>query len=292
MSKERLTRKEVSQLNYYDFTAYLGVPLFQFSGLKVAEDLIRRCGIHEESTVLEVGCGTGFMACRISEEKNCRIIGIDISNRMIEMARERAEKLNLEDKATFRVADAKKLPFEDNSFDVVFAQFVCVLIDKKKALAEFMRVLKPGGFLGLVEIFKDTLIPYEVSQEIQEAERILSEAIEFDFNLSTPTQWKSWFTDIGVQKIQTAEHQRIAVRETMKFIKIFGISATFKIIYRYLYHLFFNVGVRRRFLPANRARKNLLRRKNTSKYIGVMICVGIKPAKKILVVSRGRSINL
>ena len=134
MSKEKLSRKEVSQLNYYDFTAYLGVPLFQFSGLKVAEDLIRRCGIHSGSEVLEVGCGTGFMACRISEEKNCRIVGIDISNRMIEMARERAEKLSLENKATFRVADAKKLPFEDNSFDVVFSQFVCVLLDKKRAL--------------------------------------------------------------------------------------------------------------------------------------------------------------
>jgi len=292
VSKQKLSRKEVSQLNYYDFRAYLGVPLFQFSGLRVAEDLIRRCGIHTESKVLEVGCGTGFMACRISEEKKCRIVGIDISDRMIETARERAKKLSLEDKATFRVADAKKLPFEDNSFDVVFSQFVCVLLDKKRALAEFMRVLKPGGYLGVIEIFKDTLIPYEVSQEIHEAERILSKAIEFEFHLSTPIQWKSWFTDAGVQKIQAAEHKRIAVWETLKFIKIVGVTATFKIIFRYLYHLFFNVGVRRRFLPTNRAKKNLLRRKNISKYIGVMICVGIKPAKKILVVSRGRSINL
>jgi len=292
MSKERLTRKEVSRLNYYDFTAYLGVPLFQFGGLKVAEDLIRRCGIRKESHVLEVGCGTGFMACRISEEKDCRIVGIDISNRMIGIARERAKKLSLEDKVTFRVADAKKLPFEDNTFDVVFGQFVAILLDKKEALAEFMRVLKPGGYLGLVEIFKDTLIPHEVSQEIHEAERILSEAIEFDFHLSTPAQWKSWFTEAGVQKIQTAEHQRIAVRETMKFIKIVGISATLKIIYRYLYHLFFNIGVRRRFLPTNRAKNNLFRRKNTSKYIGVMICVGFKSAKKSLVVSPGCSINL
>ena len=292
MSKERLTRKEVSRLNYYDFTAYLGVPLFQFGGLKVAEDLIRRCGIRKESNVLEVGCGTGFMACRISEEKDCRIVGIDISNRMIGIARERAKKLSLEDKATFRVADAKKLPFEDNTFDVVFGQFVISLLDKNKALAEFMRVLKLGGYLGVVEIFKDTLIPYEASRDIQEAERILSEAIELDLRLPTPTQWKSWFMDAGVQKIQTAEHKRVAVPETLKFIKIFGIAVTLKIIFRYLYHLFFNVGVRRRFLPTNRAKKILLRRKNTSKYIGVMICVGIKSAKKTLVVARGRSINL
>ena len=102
---------------------------------------------------------------------------------MIEMARERAKKLNLEDIATFRVADAKNLPFEDNTFDVVFAQFVTVLLDKEKALAEFMRVLKPGGYLGVIEIFKDTLIPYEASRDIHEAERILSEAIELDLQM-------------------------------------------------------------------------------------------------------------
>jgi len=292
VSIEKLSRRAVSQLNYYDFIAYLGMPLFQFSGLRVAEDLIRRCGIYENSRVLEVGCGTGFMACRISKEKNCQIQGIDISERMIELARERAKKHNIEDRATFRIADAKNLPFEDNTFDVVFSQFVISLLDKEKALAEFMRVLKPGGFLGLVEIFKDTLIPYEVSRDIYEAERILSKAIELDLQFSTPTQWKSWFVEAGVQKIQTAEHKRIAVRETIKFIKTVGIKTTFKIVFRYLYHVLFNVGVRRRFLPTNRAKKILLRRKRTAKYIGVMICVGIKPEKKLLVVSRGCSINL
>lgn len=110
-------------------------------------------------------------------------------------AAERAKKYNIEDRATFRIADAKKLPFEDNTFEVVFSQFVISLLDKEKALAEFMRVLKPGGFLGLVEIFKDTLIPYEVSRDIYEAERILSKAIELDLQFSTPTQWKSWFVE-------------------------------------------------------------------------------------------------
>lgn len=258
----------------------------------MAEDLLRRCGINEKSQVLEVGCGTGFMACRTAKEKNCRIVGIDISERMIGMAKERANRLGIEDKVTFRMADARTLPFDDNSFDVVFAQFVTVLLDKKKALAEYKRVLKPGGFLGLVDIFKDTLIPFEASRDIHEAEKILSEAIELDLHLPTPTQWKSWFEDALVQKIQTAEHKRVPVRETLKFLKIVGVLPTFKIVFRYLYHLFFNVGVRRRFLPTNRAKKILLRRRNTAKYIGVMICVGLKPAKKNLVVSRGSSINL
>ena len=292
MPKERLTRKQVSQLNYYDFTAYLGIPLFQFGGLKVADDLIRRCGINENSRVLEVGCGTGFMACRISAKRGCCIVGIDISERMVEMAKDRARRQGLEDKVVFRTADALALPFEDNSFDVVFTQFVTALLDKNRALAEYMRVLKPGGYLGVVEIFKDTLIPYEASRDIQKAERILSEAVGLDFQLSTPRQWRSLFEDVGVKKVQTAQHKKVAVRETLKFVKTVGVLTTFKIVIRYLYHLLFNVGVRKRFLPTNRAKKILLSRRDTAKYIGVMICVGIKPAKKTLVVSRGRSINL
>ena len=292
MFKDRLSRKDVCHLNYYDFRAYLGMPLFQFGGLKVTEDLIRRCGINEKNRVLEVGCGAGFMSCRISKEKNCRIVGIDISERMIGTAKERAKKLGIEDRATFRTADARELPFESNTFDVVFSQFVTTLLDKKRAFSEYMRVLKPGGYLGVVEIFKDSLIPYEACRDIHEAERILSEAIEMDLLLSTPTQWKSWFVNAGVQKIQTAEHKRVAARETIKFIRTAGAAPAFKIVIRYLYHLFFNTGVRRRFVPANRAKNILLRRKNTSRYIGVMICVGIKPVKKNLIVSRGRSINL
>ena len=204
--------------------------------IKSSRRSIRRCGIKEKSHILEVGCGTGFMACRIVKEKNCRIVGIDISERMIGMSRELAVKQKIEDKAVFRVGDACALPFEDNSFDVVFSQFVTSLLDRKKALAEFMRVLKPGAFLGVVEIFKDTLIPYDVSRDIHEAERILSEAIELNLRLFTPVQWKSWFTNAGVQKIQTAEHKQVAVRETLKFIEIVGVAATFKIVFRYLYH--------------------------------------------------------
>jgi ubiquinone/menaquinone biosynthesis C-methylase UbiE len=292
MPKFKLTRKQVARLNYYDFTAYLGVPLFQFGGLRVAEDLIRRCGITEKSAVLEVGCGTGFMACRIAKEKNCRVVGIDLSERMIELARERAKKLRLEDKVTFRTADACRLPFKDGSFDVVFSQFVTVFLDKKNALNEYMRVVKNGGYMGVVEIFKDTLIPYEATQLIQEAEQIMSKSTELDLSLPTPLQWKGWFKEAGIRKVQTAEHRGVAVGETLKFIKIVGFLPTFKILFRYIYHLLFNVGVRKRFLPTSRAKKILLRRKNTSKYVGVLVCVGKKPEEKVLVVSRGRSINL
>ena len=289
---KRLSHQEVSQLSYYDFTAYLGVPLFQFGGLKVAEDLIRRCGLNDKSTVLEVGCGTGFMACRLAEERGSRVVGVDISSRMIEFARERAKRQKVEDRVTFEVADACDLPFEDNTFDVVFTQFVTVFLDKNKVLREYFRVVKPGGCFGVVEIFKDEKIPEFSLIQIAAAEEIMSRSTGLDFHLPTLSQWEGWFEDAGALTIQTAEHKNIAVKESWNFLKIVGLSPLLKIMSRYLYHLLFNVGVRRKFLPTGRAKNILLRRKETARHVGILICVGKKPSEKYLVVSRGRSINL
>ena len=159
MCAKRLSHREVKQLSYDDFTAYLGVPLFQFSSLRVAEDLFRRCGLDKRSTALEVGCGSGFLACRLAEEKGSSVVGVDISINMIELARERAKKQNVEDRVTFGVADACDLPFAAHSFDAVFTQFSTVFLDQKRALKEYFRVIKPGGCLGVVEMYKDETIP-------------------------------------------------------------------------------------------------------------------------------------
>jgi len=292
MGTKKLSHREVSQLSYYDFTAYLGVPLFQFGSLKVSDDLIRRCGLGEKSLVLEVGCGTGFMACRLAEERGSHVVGVDISSRMIESAQDRARRRQVEDRVTFEVADACELPFEADTFDVVFTQFVTVFLDKKKALQEFVRVLKPGGYVGIAEIFRDEKIPEAAGLQIAAAEEIMSESTGLDFRMPTLNEWKDWFEEAGVLKIQTGEHKKIAIRDSLKFLKTVGLIPSLKIMFRYFYHLLFNVGVRKKFLPTSRAKKILLRKKYTAQHIGILICVGKKPLDKFLIVSRGHSINL
>jgi len=67
---------------------------------------------------------------------------------MVEYAKELARRKGLEGKVSFRVADAHNLPFEDKSFDIVIAECTTVLLDKEKAFREFLRVLKPGGYIS------------------------------------------------------------------------------------------------------------------------------------------------
>jgi arsenite methyltransferase len=61
-----------------------------------------------------VGCGAGVTACYLAKRYGCRLVGVDISARIIERSRERAKKERVADRVEFRVADAQDLPFEDD----------------------------------------------------------------------------------------------------------------------------------------------------------------------------------
>jgi phosphatidylethanolamine/phosphatidyl-N-methylethanolamine N-methyltransferase len=94
--------------------------------------------------VLEVGVGTGISLPHY--DKRTRLVGIDISEAMLEKARERARKLGLDNVEEIAVGDAEALAYPDAAFDVVVAQYVVTAVpNPEKALDEFVRVVRPGG---------------------------------------------------------------------------------------------------------------------------------------------------
>lgn len=98
--------------------------------------------------VLEIGVGTGKNIRHYPP--GARVIGFDISGRMLDRARRRARKLGVS--AQLLVADAQSLPFADASFDTVVSTYVfCSVPDPIRALREAHRVLRPGGRLLMVE---------------------------------------------------------------------------------------------------------------------------------------------
>jgi ubiquinone/menaquinone biosynthesis C-methylase UbiE len=122
-------------------------------GMKATRDLAEACHINKDSYVLVIGCGVGITPCAIVEEKGCRMVGVDLSTGMVEKSIERAAKKGLEEKLSFRTADAQDLPFEANIFDAVICESVNAFIpDKPKAIHEYLRVVKPGGFVGINEV--------------------------------------------------------------------------------------------------------------------------------------------
>jgi len=94
--------------------------------------------------ILEVGVGTGLSLPSYSS--STRIVGIDISEPMLEKARRRVQMGKLAHVESIAVGDAENLDFPDASFDVVVAQYVVTAVPTpERALDEFLRVVRPGG---------------------------------------------------------------------------------------------------------------------------------------------------
>jgi SAM-dependent methyltransferase len=99
----------------------------------------------EPRRVLEVGCGMGNFAERVARETSAEVVATDLSQRMVELARERG--------LDARVADVQALPFADGEFDCAVANAMLYHVeDPDRALAELARVLAAGGRLVAVTI--------------------------------------------------------------------------------------------------------------------------------------------
>ena len=139
--------------------------------------------------ILEVGVGTGISLPHYS--KNCRLCGIDISAPMLRKAEERVAELALTNVDGLWVMDAEHLSFDDNSFDVVVAQYVITTVPNPEAtLDEFARVLKPGGEIVVVSrIGAEAGLRRSLEHWFQPAARKLGWRTEFSFERYA--QWAS-----------------------------------------------------------------------------------------------------
>ncbi|MBL4707526.1 MAG: class I SAM-dependent methyltransferase [Flavobacteriales bacterium] len=131
-----------------------GADEFHVRGAAVSKELAESINL-EGATVLDVGCGLGGPCRMLADEYNCQATGIDLSNEYIRTAKELSKLVKLDSRTSFVQGDATSLPFDDNTFDVVWTQHVQMNIpDKKKLYSEISRVLKPEGRFLYYDILK------------------------------------------------------------------------------------------------------------------------------------------
>jgi phosphatidylethanolamine/phosphatidyl-N-methylethanolamine N-methyltransferase len=141
LPKDMVTKAYARWAPFYDVV--FG-PVFD-RGRQAAIEAAERIG----GRILEVGVGTGISLP--DYKRTSRLCGVDISEPMLRKAQQRVRALGLANVETLAVMDAKHLAFADSYFDAVVAQYVITAVpDPEATLDDFIRVLKPGGELILV----------------------------------------------------------------------------------------------------------------------------------------------
>lgn len=143
IEKDKITQKDIS-----------AVDEFHIRGAEATHELITESGINKDSKILDVGCGIGGPARMIAFETGCKVTGIDLTEDFIRTAKLLSELVGLDDLTEFICGDATKLPFNDESFDIVWTQHAQMNIkEKDKLYSEIFRVLKKGGKFIYYDIF-------------------------------------------------------------------------------------------------------------------------------------------
>ena len=114
--------------------------------------LVDRLSLEDGQNILDVATGTGDVGFAILKHHNVKIIGLDYSYNMVHHAQKKAIAKGKPNKFTFVQGDGENLPFEDNSFDALTISYGFRNIGHfEQAMAEFNRVLKPGGICAVLE---------------------------------------------------------------------------------------------------------------------------------------------
>jgi ubiquinone/menaquinone biosynthesis C-methylase UbiE len=266
--KNETSQKPVGTCEWYDFIGQLAdaLPGMHLGGQEATHVLLGMCQLDATSRVLDVGCGSGNTACLIVEQYGSRVHGIDISEVMIAKATERARRQGLLDKVEFRVADTFQLPFEDGLFDVVIVESVLTPLpgDKKQALSEMVRVVRPGGRIGVNESTVDPSAPPELLALFAEHPAI--------HGYFTPQTLRSLFEESGLQVVQMTETKNVDAPSVTKEMGLGGLlSFMIRVYPKILLKLLRDA----RFRKAARIDDGVTKR--GKQYMGYTLIIGQKP---------------
>jgi len=123
---------------------------------------VRWAEVRAGDEVLDVACGTGDLAQAFARTMAARVVGLDFTREMLDLAEHKRGRLpgEVAGKIEYVEGDAQNLPFGDAEFDVVSIAFgIRNVKEPARALAEFARVLRPGGRLVILEFSTPRLAP-------------------------------------------------------------------------------------------------------------------------------------
>ncbi len=191
--EKKIRARDVGLPEYFDMQAAIRHTK-HVGGWESTKEIASMCHLGPGQELLYVGSGSGVAAIQIAQTYGCKVVGVDLLEPMVEAARQWAVERGADDQVEFRVADAQSLPFDDDRFDVLLCESVNVFVpDLQKAANEYVRVVKPGGYVALNESVwyrdppeKGEQIMYELTGQ----------------RLRRPQEWIAMLRNAGLADIQ------------------------------------------------------------------------------------------
>ncbi|MFX0076614.1 MAG: class I SAM-dependent methyltransferase [Candidatus Hermodarchaeota archaeon] len=272
LNQDPLALEEAERLNYYDLLAFLTTHIVGAGGTNATLKLGKMCNLDGNKKVLMIGSGTGLGSLILAKEYGCSVIGIDISEIMVKRSKAFLNLEGLKDKVDFRIGDARKLEFDDGTFDVVLMEYVVQFFDKD-AFEEFKRVLKPEGIIGLNEVAIDDETPLEVLDKIEEIRTIFSDLTGFNFRMRSVSEWNVLLRDARLSEVHMEINKpEITLKEA--FSNLGGFRVLLNIVGKMRKYLKSPI-IKEKIMKQKEA-KHLMRKKATKKYIGIALITGKK----------------
>lgn len=209
-----MTKKEVG----HNFLARLGKKRLRPGGITATNWLIEQGQFSKDSHVLEVACNMCTTSIELAQIYSCLIESIDMDPKALEKARANIHEAGLDELVHMQQANAMKLPFPDDSFDIIINEA------KIKAIKEYLRVLKPGG----------RLLTHDVSfteERMEEQLASLRQTINANVEPLHVADWQKLFEEQGFSSVKL-NYGKLTLMFILGMIKDEGFWGTLRITYR------------------------------------------------------------
>lgn len=209
----------------HNFLARLGKTRLRPGGKKGTDWLIANGDFNKDKKVLEVACNMGTTAIGLAERFGCHIEGVDLDEQALAKAQKNISEAKLDNLIHVQRANAMKLPFADSSFDIVINEAMLTMFPleaKRKAVTEYFRVLKPGGFLLTHDVM---LLEHNEAQILA----TLREVINVSITPLTKEGWKDLFKQAGFSNVDTYSGE-MTLLSPKGMIYDEGVLGTLKIV--------------------------------------------------------------
>ncbi len=168
-------------------------------GLQATRLMTEKCVVSSNMIILDAGCGSGSSSIFLAKRYGCRIVGIDIDATALMKAHEKARHKDVLDRVAFRLADLDVLTLEDTMFDgVIFQASLIFCGEKARVIRAVSQKIRPGGFLGAVELAWKAKPPAEVLARVKGV--LCAAAV----NAERHDDWKALFENSGL-KVEYSE---------------------------------------------------------------------------------------